>query len=251
MRENSTIVALLSSAASVGLTLYVLKLRGDIAAFIKGKEIPKGCLETKEHDGNGDRLWTAEDLIAMRRSIFPPDYDSEKKVLREVLDKMLTAANWAPTHGKTEPWRFVVFEALEKRLELGQLMADWYKANVPAKKFLESKYNKMIYNCQVSSHVIAICMKRQKSGKIPEWEEMCSVACAVQNMHLVATAHGVAAYWSSGPAITLAQDMKNHLKLEEKDKCLGLFYVGMPRKDVKVIKGFRKPIGDKVTWVSA
>ena len=31
-------------------------------------------------------------------------------VPRAVVDKCLEAANWAPTHGKTEPWRFVIFE---------------------------------------------------------------------------------------------------------------------------------------------
>ena len=33
---------------------------------------------------------------------------------------MLDAANWAPTHGKTEPWRFVVMgrEASKEMLEL-------------------------------------------------------------------------------------------------------------------------------------
>ena len=29
-------------------------------------------------------------------------------MLRSALEQMLEAANWAPTHGKTEPWRFVV-----------------------------------------------------------------------------------------------------------------------------------------------
>ena len=30
---------------------------------------------------------------------------------RSVLEQMLEAANWAPTHGRTEPWRFVVLGA--------------------------------------------------------------------------------------------------------------------------------------------
>lgn len=30
------------------------------------------------------------------------------QLLRSVLEQMLEAANWAPTHGRTEPWRFVV-----------------------------------------------------------------------------------------------------------------------------------------------
>ena len=32
-------------------------------------------------------------------------------MLRSVLEQMLEAANWAPTHGRTEPWRFVVLGA--------------------------------------------------------------------------------------------------------------------------------------------
>lgn len=36
------------------------------------------------------------------------------------LQAMLDAANWAPTHGKTEPWRFVVMgkQASSEMLEL-------------------------------------------------------------------------------------------------------------------------------------
>ncbi|KAL3658965.1 hypothetical protein V7S43_016103 [Phytophthora oleae] len=248
MPKTATTVAAISTISSVGLALYALKLRADLTASAAGKKTTKTVTKTTVRNANGDKLWVPEELIAERRSIFPPDY-SDKQVPRAVLDKMLTASNWAPTHGKTEPWRFVVFEAADKRLELGQLMADWYKTHVPADKFLESKYKKMIFNCTASSHVIAICMKRQKSGKIPEWEEMCSVACAVQNMHLVATAYNVGAYWSSGPPITLSQEMKGYLKLGEEDKCLGLFYVGVPKEDAKIPKVARKPIEDKVTWV--
>lgn len=248
--ETSTTLAVVSTATSVGLALYALKLRAEIAASASGKKTTKTVTKTSTRNSNGDKLWTAEELIAERRSIFPLDYDSERHVPREILNKMLASANWAPTHGRTEPWRFVMFEAPEKRLELGQLMANVYKNMVPADKFLETKYKKIVFNCTASSHVIAICMKRQKSGKIPEWEEMCSVACAVQNMHLVATAHNIGAYWSSGPPITMSEEMKDHLKLGEADKCLGLFYVGVPKADAKIAKGARKPIDEKVTWVS-
>jgi len=48
-------------------------------------------------------------VIKARRSIFPKDYTGEL-VQRAHLETMLEASNWAPTHGKTEPWRFVVLE---------------------------------------------------------------------------------------------------------------------------------------------
>ena len=45
-----------------------------------------------------------------------------------------------------------------------------------------------------ASYMIAICMKRHAiAGKeMPEWEEVCAVACAVQNMWLSMTAQGAA-----------------------------------------------------------
>ena len=42
--------------------------------------------------------------------------------------------------------------------------------------------------------MVAICMRRQALPEkvMPEWEETCAVACAVQNLWLAATAHGIA-----------------------------------------------------------
>jgi len=51
-----------------------------------------------------------------------------------------------------------------------------------------------VFVCQVHCY-IAICMQRHH--EVPEWEEVAAVACAAQNMQLVATALGVAGYWSS------------------------------------------------------
>uniref|UniRef100_A0AAV1UMU3 Nitroreductase domain-containing protein n=1 Tax=Peronospora matthiolae TaxID=2874970 RepID=A0AAV1UMU3_9STRA len=225
-------LAVASSATSVGLALYVLHLRASL----------------REAATRNDTLWTAEDLVAARRSIFPMDYDHDRRVPRAVLDKMLEGANWAPTHGRTEPWRFVVFASLPKRQELGEFLASVYRTTVPSQKVLDSKYRKLVNNCTTSSYVVAICLKRQKSRKIPEWEELCAVACAVQNMHLVATAHGVGAYWSSGAISTESQEMKEYLQLSEADKCLGLFYVGAPNPRAVIAKGVRKPIEEKVSW---
>lgn len=46
-------------------------------------------------------------LIQSRRSIFPKSMTGAT-VSRDSIMAMLEAANWAPTHGRTEPWRFVV-----------------------------------------------------------------------------------------------------------------------------------------------
>jgi hypothetical protein len=43
-------------------------------------------------------------LIRARRSIFPKDYTGAK-VPREQIERLLDAANWAPTHHLTQPWK--------------------------------------------------------------------------------------------------------------------------------------------------
>eukprot|EP00978_Attheya_sp_CCMP212_P035503 scaffold154822_cov51-Attheya_sp.AAC.3 len=135
------------------------------------------------------------ELIQRRRSIFPKQYTGNT-VPTHIINDMLEAARWAPTHRLTEPWYFVVFETPDGRQELGQLMANHYKASTDSTKFLQTKYDKKIRSARQASQIIAICMKVH--DKNPVVEEVCSVAMAIQNMHLVATAHGIGAYWSSG-----------------------------------------------------
>lgn len=47
-------------------------------------------------------------IIRTRRSIFPPSY-IQKEIPQEILENILENANYAPTHKRTEPWRFIVF----------------------------------------------------------------------------------------------------------------------------------------------
>jgi hypothetical protein len=50
----------------------------------------------------------AAELIRRRRSVYPRDYVPGVRVPDSSIQAMLEAANWAPSHGRTEPWRFVV-----------------------------------------------------------------------------------------------------------------------------------------------
>ena len=183
------------------------------------------------------------EIIRNRRSIKPEDF-KPRKVMDDMVTEILNNALWAPTHGMTEPWHFVVFQnkAIE---ELGDFFADTYKNNTPEDLFIQKKYDKFKDRPNLSSVVIAICMKRQKSERIPEIEELAAVACAVQNMHLTATAYGLGGYWSSGPMI-YSNETKKYLNLDDKDKCLGLFYLGYTDKSWPV--SHRQPLEYHSEW---
>lgn len=49
-------------------------------------------------------------------------------------------------------------------------------------------------SCLQVPYMVMICMRRQALPEkvMPEWEEMCAVSSAVQNLWLAATAHGIA-----------------------------------------------------------
>lgn len=185
------------------------------------------------------------EVIKNRRSIFPEQF-SERKVAREIIEKMLNNAIWAPTHGMTQPWRFKVF--MEGGLKkLSQKLSELYRETTSPDKFMQSKFDNFLNRPLRSSAVIAICMQRQEIEKIKEIEEIEAVACAVQNMHLTATAYGLACYWSTGGA-TYTEAMKTFLGLGEKDKCLGFFYIGYPAGEWP--KSSRKPIEYVTEWIN-
>ena len=65
-----------------------------------------------------------EELIRQRRSIYPKQYN-DKPVERDVIVRLLQAAVHAPTHKRTEPWRFKVLRGDSLR-RLGEFLQAKY-----------------------------------------------------------------------------------------------------------------------------
>ncbi len=184
------------------------------------------------------------DLIKNRRSIFPGSY-IDKPIDREIIEQILENANWAPNHRHTEPWRFKVFQG-EALKSLATYLSTWYKTNTPAANYSEKKYDKTKKKPLQSGCVIAICMQRDPEGKVPEWEEIAAVACAVQNMWLSCHAYGVGCYWSSPRSIIEGGEF---LQLAPGERCLGLLYMGY--HDLPQLPGKRTAVADKTVWLDS
>ncbi len=180
------------------------------------------------------------DLIKERRSIFPPQFN-DKPISKETIEKILEAANWAATHKKTEPWRFKVLMG-EKKQELGAFLSTKYQEVDPNPK--QMKIKKLQFNPSKSGAVIAICMQRDPKESLPEWEEIASVAMAVQNMWLCCTELGIGCYWASPGLIKF---MDEFFDLNEGEKCLGFLFMGHYDGDVEPSN--RTPIAEKVQWL--
>lgn len=181
-------------------------------------------------------------IIASRRAVFPVQYNDES-ISKEEIEKLLEASNWAPTHRRTEPWRFKIFHSQASREKLANFLGAIYQET--AANFSEVKHRKIIEKPIQSGCVIAICMQRDLNESVPEWEEIAATAMAVQNMWLQATELQIGAYWSSPKYL---EHFGNLVDLQEGEKCIGLFYMG--KYDGSLAAGSRKTsIHDKITWI--
>ncbi len=182
--------------------------------------------------------------IVKRRNV-KPKFFSGKRLPDSLVENILEAANWAPTHGNTEPWRFVVFSdnAINK---FAHYQADLYKKEVDSNNFTEAKYEKLLRTPILASHVVAVISKNSNS-KIAFLEEIVATSCAVQNILLVAAEKNVAVHWSTG-GMTYSNSLKTYLGFSEPDQVLGFLYFGYCDEKINVDGIRMSSISEKISW---
>ncbi len=172
-----------------------------------------------------------KDIIASRRSVYPDQF-IDKEISKELLSDLLSSATYAPSHKKTNPWRFIVLTG-DVKTKFAHFLADTYQKVTPADKFSAFKHQKVAQKPLQSGAVIAICMQRDLKERVPEWEEVAATAMAVQNVWLRLEELELGGYWSSP---SLKDYFREFYRLEEGQKCLGFFYLGYLKDPVSVKK---------------
>ena len=166
--------------------------------------------------------------IASRRSLGRMKQDP---VPRSLIEELLEAANWAPTHHRTEPWRFWVFSG-EGRRQLSAVFAQLGEKE--AAKPLRAPV------------VIAVGCRVQAAADNVQ-EEICASAAAVQNLLLAVEAKGLAGIWRSGAA-TYDERVRSFFGLEQQDSLLGFIYLGYADPEAPQLPGRRGPVAEKTAW---
>lgn len=186
-----------------------------------------------------------EKIISSRRSVGWAKMNGNK-IPDETVNKLLSLAHWAPTHGRTEPWLFLVYagEALKK---FGKDHADLYWNHTAEDKRQEATREKLEHNVDKVSHLVIAVMKRGGNPKIPQVEEVAAASAGIQNLLLGATALGIASFWSSG-GMTHTHALKEYLQLDHDDIIMGLIFLGYTDEPAK--EGVRNStITEKVKWL--
>jgi nitroreductase len=185
-----------------------------------------------------------QEIITGRRST-KPSLMNGKKIDEASVHHLLELADWAPTHGRTEPWRFIVYTG-ESLQQFCVQHAGLYQAHTDEDKFTTAKYQGIIQQAEKVSHLVLVYMKRQPTQKIPLVEEIAATAAAIEHILLGAQALGIAVLWSTG-GMTHHESMKKMLALADDDLIMGLLYLGYT--DEPATEGKRNiPLSEKISW---
>ena len=183
-----------------------------------------------------------------RRTLKPDMMDGSRGVDRGVLEEVLEDANWAPTHGMTQPWRFHVFVG-DARPTLGDALISIYDRITPCDEVRPEKRAKLHSNCVQAPVVIAVAARIELNGRISTLDELCATACAVENLLLSSHQRGLGAFWSTAAA-GCSREFLTWLGLDSTHHALGLVYLGYP-KDGFVANSTRIPLIGRVTFHDA
>lgn len=183
------------------------------------------------------------EAIRNRRSVgrVKPD-----PVPKDMIEKMLEAAVWAPNHYRTEPWRFIVLSG-DGRRRLSEALENIAKAGMDDPDTDENRRiwqlaGQKAYRAPV---IIVVAVEPAENPKVVETEERAAVHAGIQNMLLAAYALGLGAMWRTGEA-AYHPIMRKQFGLSPRGHIAGFVYVGFP--DMPAPQGSRTPFQEKTMW---
>ncbi|MBB6630007.1 nitroreductase family protein [Clostridium algidicarnis] len=186
------------------------------------------------------------EAIKTRRSI---GKFKDEKVPKELIEKVIEAATFAPNRYITEPWRFFVISG-DGRRALSRLMEDIAldsgidPNSEEGKKNIEKQKDKP-FRAPV---IIAVAAEVTEDKKVIRLEELGATYAAIQNMLLAAHSLGLSSYWKTGKAC-YSNKMKEFFGLKSKDEVLALIYLGYP--DAKKAMVRRKSADSLTKWIES
>ena len=118
---------------------------------------------------------------------------SKTRVPKEVIERSIIAANQAPCHRMTFPWRFTSL-GMKKRELLCQLQLTLKFGNKQIDEFNYKKIKDKILN---PSHLL-VATQFSTDNQVQKLEDYAACACAIQNLSLSLVGDGVGYKWSTG-----------------------------------------------------
>lgn len=193
------------------------------------------------------------ELIQSRRSIrrFQPDI-----VPSEIIEKLLDAANWAPSAHNRQPWRFAVIADPELKQYLASTMGARLREDLMAdglaEETIERDVTRSYRRITSAPLLILVClsmedMDRYSDDRRQQHENTMAIqstAMAGQNLLLAAQALDIGACWMCAP-LFCPEAVKGCLQLPATWQLQGLIAVGYP---AETWEKTRRPIAELIKY---
>ena len=144
----------------------------------------------------------AIEAIKIRRSI--REY-KDKTILKDILEKIIDAARFAPTARNVQPWEFIVITQDETLKKIGQLAENG--------RFVSEAKVCIAVFCSDTKYYL---------------EDGCA---ATENMLIAATSLGIASCWVAGDKKPYCSQISNFLGVPTSFKLVSLIALGYPESE--------------------
>ena len=165
----------------------------------------------------------------------------DEAVPREVLDRLLETAVWAPNHRLTEPWRVFVLEKGSEALEKAAGLARDFRMQMQGNQQRADATRQSMMDTPVIMYLYYTPGRDEEGTK----ENYASVCCAAQNMGLAGVAEGLAVTWETGGP-TRHPDLGKTLGAEDDWILATMLSIGYPDEDPP---STRTPVSNFVHWL--
>ena len=175
-------------------------------------------------------------LIRERRAI---RRYQERPIEKELVERLLESATWAPSAHNRQPWRFAVLTAVEDKERLAQAMGEKLlkdrTADGDLKLDIEVDVARSRARIVEAPVVIGVflsmsamdCYPDHKRNRAEHLMAVQSVAMAAQNLWLLAHAAGLGACWLCAP-LFVPELVRETLGLPDDWQAQGLMTLGWP-----------------------
>ena len=173
----------------------------------------------------------------------------DKLVSKREIEQLVAAALAAPSHHRTQPWRFIVLsgEALD---QLGEAMAEGVRDKLGSSPDLAAKVEKERGRPKRAPVIITVIYVPSDHPKAIEVEDRYAVGAAVENLLLAARGLNIAASWKTGQAAE-DQAVKGFLGLTEGEEIAGFIYIGYAQEGAKGPSRREQDLNSKTIWRGA
>lgn len=171
---------------------------------------------------------------------------SDERPPRDVIERLIEAATWAPSHRRTEPWRFTVL-AGDARGAMGEAVARWLADSGEGGEGPQQAARNRLMRAPV---VLVLSQVGSPDDPVRDQEDYAAASCALQNLLLAAQAEGLSAHTSTGVMVQYA-GAKQYLGLEPHDRIVAYVYLGYPPADATPKEGTRRPPVVRWEWPDA